>query len=421
MYSRLHQFKVSIQNYQLREAIIIMSETNGNLVQIQPKILNVDQAVRDRYSGAAQEREAALCCPVNYDQQFLEMIPEEIIERDYGCGDPSKHVSAGETVLDLGSGGGKICYIAAQIVGEAGQVIGVDCNLDMLGLARKYQSEMSQKLRYDVVSFRRGKIEDLKLDLDLLEERLRSNPISSSSDWLETQELIESLRKEHPLVAENSVDVVVSNCVLNLVSKEKRRQLFEEIFRVLKPGGRAVISDITSDEDVPLELQNDATLWSGCISGAFRENEFLQVFEEAGFYGCEILERQFEPWMTVQGIEFRSMTVRAYKPESGPCLERRQAVIYNGPWKEVVDDEGHHLIRGKRTAVSDKTFRKFTSKPYLADLIPIEPCEPVPEGNALNWDCPPGAIRSPQETKQGQNPLKTTTASDCCSSEGGCC
>ncbi|HCS55222.1 methyltransferase domain-containing protein [Rubinisphaera sp.] len=370
-----------------------MSETNGNLIQIQSGNLNVDQAVRDRYSGAAQEREAALCCPVSYDRQYLEMIPEEIIERDYGCGDPSKHVSAGEMVLDLGSGGGKICYIAAQIVGKAGRVIGVDCNLEMLGLARKYQAEMSEKLGYDVVSFRRGKIEDLKLDLDLLEERLKSKPVSSSSDWLETQELIESLREDHPLVAENSVDVVVSNCVLNLVSKEKRRQLFAEIFRVLKPGGRAVISDITSDVDVPLELQNDATLWSGCISGAFREDEFLQVFEEAGFYGCEILERQFEPWMTVQGIEFRSMTVCSYKPETGSVKDRSHTVIYKGPWKEVVDDNGNRLIRGQRKSVSENTFNRYAKAPYQGNIIPVD-------------------------TNDSQNETSTT---NCCDSKGSCC
>ena len=85
---------------------------------------NVEEAVRERYSAAASRPEAALCCPVNYDRRFLEVIPAEIIERDYGCGDPSRHVRPGEAVLDLGSGGGKICYIAAQVVGATGRVTG---------------------------------------------------------------------------------------------------------------------------------------------------------------------------------------------------------------------------------------------------------------------------------------------------------
>ena len=87
------------------------------------------------------------------------------------------------------------------------------------------------------------------------------------------------------------MDAVVSNCVLNLVRTEDRRQLFSEVYRVLKRGGRAIISDIVSDEDVPEDLQNDAELWSGCISGAFREDRFLEAFEDAGFYGCEIVNR----------------------------------------------------------------------------------------------------------------------------------
>ncbi|MEL7263341.1 MAG: SAM-dependent methyltransferase, partial [Planctomycetota bacterium] len=88
--------------------------------------LDVDSAVRDRYAAAAGEREAELCCPVDYDRQYLKVIPQEVIDRDYGCGDPSRYVREGETVLDLGSGGGKICFIASQVVGAEGRVIGVD-------------------------------------------------------------------------------------------------------------------------------------------------------------------------------------------------------------------------------------------------------------------------------------------------------
>jgi SAM-dependent methyltransferase len=115
------------------------------------------------------------------------------------------------------------------------------------------------------------------------------------------------------MIANEGVDVVVSNCVLNLVRNEDRIQLFNEIFRVLKPGGRAVISDIVSNGPVPQHLQDDATLWSGCISGAFEEHAFANAFTNAGFVEVEILVRQNEPWQTVEGIEFRSMTIRAWK------------------------------------------------------------------------------------------------------------
>ncbi len=115
------------------------------------------------------------------------------------------------------------------------------------------------------------------------------------------------------MIANEGIDVVVSNCVLNLVRNEDRLQLFNEIFRVLKPGGRAVISDIVSNGPVPQHLQDDATLWSGCISGAFEEHAFANAFTNAGFVEVEILVRQNEPWQTVEGIEFRSMTIRAWK------------------------------------------------------------------------------------------------------------
>src|SRR5262245_24406368 len=98
-----------------------------------------EQAVRDRYTQGAAERQAELCCPVSYNTDLLKIIPPEVIEKDYGCGDPTPFVRPGDTVLDLGCGGGKVCFIAAQLVGPTGKVIGVDCNPDMLALARRHQ------------------------------------------------------------------------------------------------------------------------------------------------------------------------------------------------------------------------------------------------------------------------------------------
>lgn len=331
--------------------------------------LNVESAVRERYSAAAHQAEAALCCPVSYDRKFLEVIPAEILERDYGCGDPSKHVRAGETVLDLGSGGGKICYIAAQVVGAAGRVIGVDCNDEMLTLARQHQPAIGERLGFRNVEFRKGTIQDLRLDLERFESFLAENPVRSSSDWLRAEEHANSLRASSPLVADNSVDVVVSNCVLNLVRSEDRRQLFAEIFRVLKPSGRAVISDIVSSDDVPTALQADARLWSGCISGAFREDRFLEAFESAGFHGVEILERQTEPWTTVGPLEFRSLTLRAFKPQPTGPSDFSHAVVYRGPWKRVTTDFRQELTRGERVDVRESEFAMLAQPPYRDQLV----------------------------------------------------
>ena len=98
--------------------------------------LSAEIAVRRRYAAGAKAQEAQLCCPVDYDSEYLKIIPQEVIDRDYGCGDPSKYLREGETVLDLGSGTGKICFIAAQIVGPRGKVIGIDMTDEMLEVAR---------------------------------------------------------------------------------------------------------------------------------------------------------------------------------------------------------------------------------------------------------------------------------------------
>ncbi|MDP6538455.1 MAG: methyltransferase domain-containing protein [Planctomycetota bacterium] len=277
----------------------------------------VAAAVTSTYSEGAQVKKAELCCPISYDPAMLEVIPPEILERDYGCGDPSQHLREGETVLDLGSGGGKICFIASQVVGPTGRVIGVDMTPDMLALARRWREEVGRRIGWQNVTFLHGRIEDLGLDLDRFGDWLGAHPVEDLQGWLAAEAEADRLRSEEPLVAEGSVDVVVSNCVLNLVANEAKQRLFGEIYRVLRRGGRAVISDIVSDREVPGELRADPQLWAGCVSGAFEEYSFLRAFERAGFTGVELASRQEEPWQVVDGIEFRSVTVVAWKDEVG--------------------------------------------------------------------------------------------------------
>ncbi|MDQ6788480.1 MAG: methyltransferase domain-containing protein, partial [Acidobacteriota bacterium] len=187
--------------------------------------LNIEAAVSERYAAASRQKEAALCCPVEYDPQFTKILPAEIVERDYGCGDPSRFVKAGETVLDLGSGGGKICYIAAQIVGASGRVIGVDTNPKMLALANKYRDEMANKIGCANTEFRYGRIQDLKLDLNLVDEFLRTNPIKTADDFFKYEAFTSKIKAEKPLVEDDSIDVILSNCVLNLVKPEDKTQM----------------------------------------------------------------------------------------------------------------------------------------------------------------------------------------------------
>lgn len=384
--------------------------------------LLVEQVVRERYTKGAQQREATLCCPVEYDRKFLQALPQEILDRDYGCGDPSKFVREGDVVLDLGSGGGKICYIAAQIVGPKGAVYGVDMNDEMLALARKYQPELRRTFGGMPIKFFKGRIQDLMLNLDLVEEYLGRNPVANVADLQRLSEYTDALRSGEPMIADDSIDVVVSNCVLNLVKEQDRAQMFKEIFRVLKRGGHAAISDIVSDEEVPLEMKNDPELWSGCISGAFTEAGILKAFEDAGFYGMEIAKRDEKPWQTFNGIEFRSVTIVAHKGKQGECFERNQAVIYKGPWKTVVDDDGHTLHRGVRMAVCDKTFKIYTraNGPYASSILAIEPYEHIPLETARKFNCKVNATRDPRESK-GLEYDKTERAEQAVCGPDGCC
>lgn len=356
----------------------------------------VRQVVRERYARSAAEEKgccAPSCCgdsdfartediskKIGYTEEELGGVPEEA-NLGLGCGNPTAIASLrpGETVLDLGSGAGIDCFLAAQRVGPTGRVIGVDMTPEMVERARRNAAGGG----YDNVDFRLGEIEALP-------------------------------------VSDESVDVVISNCVLNLVAPADKPRLFRELHRVLRRGGRAVISDIVADEPVPAELQADPELWSGCIAGAMTEQGFLAAFEEAGFYGIRLLARQGAPWRTVEGIEFRSLTVEAFKGKEGPCLERLQAVIYKGPFREVLDDDGHRLRRGERVAVCDKTFRLYGREPYASHVELVEPRLEVPREEARHFDCARTAARHPRETKGLGYDVTTEASGPCCGPEGCC-
>ncbi len=252
------------------------NESNKNL-----KGLNHKDAIQERYGSAALEKESCLCTPVGFNPVLLEAIPEEVIERDYGCGDPTKYVRKNDIVLDLGSGSGKNAFICSQIVGGEGKVIGIDQNPDMLTLSRSASKKFSEKIGFINTEFLGGSIENLdELDKDL-----------------------------NPLIADKSIDIILSNCVLNLVNPESRNNLLRNIKRVLKDNGRIAISDIVSSKKVPLRLQNDHDLWTGCISGAWYEPEFLNDFKDLGFKNLEFAERSNEPWKVIEDIEFRTVTL----------------------------------------------------------------------------------------------------------------
>ncbi|MGB5474907.1 MAG: methyltransferase domain-containing protein [Gammaproteobacteria bacterium] len=350
--------------------------------------MNVENSVLQRYSEGAQARVEALCCPVDYDSGLLAILPQEIIERDYGCGDPSRYVREGDVVLDLGSGGGKICYMAAQLVGDSGHVIGVDMNDDMLVLARRHQDAMAARLGGNRVSFLKGRIQDLALDVDALSSRLAQHPVRSHADYLALAGWEQLQRRERPLVASESVDLVISNCVLNLVDDDDKQQLVDEIFRVLKPGGRIAIADIISDRIITPAMKQDPELWSGCISGSFQEQEMLTAFADAGFTAVCYDKWDARPWRVIDGITFRSVTLTALTPQPVAAPGAGRELLYRGPFAAVTGDDGADWQRGERRTVTDGTAQLLLQPAYGGAFIELSdtpadcstPADPAADG-----------------------------------------
>jgi len=282
---------------------------HSNCVLIQDVIAKSRAQIRDYYGAAAREPKTEICQPISVDPQQLAHIPEEVITRSYGCGSPvfEADLKPGETVLDLGSGAGMECFIASRLVGPRGRVIGVDMTDDMLRFATDARRSVAQRLGYSNVSFQQGLLEALP-------------------------------------VASDTVDAVVSNCVINL-SPEKLK-VFAEVKRVLKPGGRLVISDIVSQSALPPEIRFNPRLKGECIAGAMTEQKLLATLAKLGFLAVTILQKN--PWREVDDVAFDSITVRAQK--AGPAS--RVLYTYPGPFRSVTLDTGQQLERGVPTEVS---------------------------------------------------------------------
>ncbi|HET7710996.1 MAG TPA: methyltransferase domain-containing protein [Thermoanaerobaculia bacterium] len=293
--------------------------------------------VREFYGAAAETPQAELCCPTKYDAAAISHIPQDVLDRFYGCGSPmtSAGIREGEVVLDLGSGAGIDVFIAAKFVGASGKAIGVDMTDRMLSVARENQPRVAAALGYDAVEFREGFLEQI--------------PVES-----------------------RSVDLVTSNCVVNL-SPDKPR-VFAETWRVLKDHGRILISDIVSETRVPPHLKTNPQLWGECLVGALTQKEFLAELERAGFYGLEVLKKSY--WKDVEGYPFFSVTVRGFKFEkTAGCVFKGHRAVYLGPAKAFVDEEGHLFPRNEPYEVCTDTVAKLSNAPYKGMFAILEPGE----------------------------------------------
>jgi ubiquinone/menaquinone biosynthesis C-methylase UbiE len=260
----------------------------------------VKRIVRDRYAKIAKTR-GSCCTPtasrcsaptqeqvskmIGYSQGDVNAVPEGA-NLGLGCGNPTALASLkeGERVLDLGSGAGFDCFLAARKVGKTGRVIGVDMTPEMLERARAN----AKKGKYTNVEFRLGEIENLP-------------------------------------AADNSVDVVISNCVINLAPNKKR--VFEEAYRVLAPNGRLMVSDIVLRKKLPEPIEKNVEAYSSCISGAEIKDKYLELISKAGFREVKILQEKNYP------LEFI-----VSEPEA------KEAISEMGLTKEEVKDAAHSIL-----------------------------------------------------------------------------
>ncbi len=308
------------------------------------------QAIRNYYGSVLQssnDLKTGACCPAEAMpvslRRLLDDLHPEIKNRFYGCGSPIPNTLAGMTVLDLGCGSGRDAYLLSRLVGEQGRVIGVDMTHEQLEVGRRYLTWHADRYGYEKsnVQFIEGMIEDLA----------------------------------GVGIADSSIDVVVSNCVLNL-SPEKPR-VFAEIMRVLKPGGELYFSDVFADRRIPERLRNDPVLLGECLSGALYYEDFRRLMQAAGCADVRRVSASSIPLLDeaiiekIGMVQFHSATIRAFKLDlEDRCEDFGQTATYLGtvpshPHAFDLDDH-HHFETGKPLRVCSNSFDMLAKTRFSA-------------------------------------------------------
>lgn len=304
-------------------------------------ILPLHESVQAYYGETLQgstdlKTDACTCsaeAPSRAVREALKNIHPEILDRFYGCGSPIPSALQGCTVLDLGCGTGRDVYLAAQLVGESGQVIGVDMTASQLEIARRHEAEQARRFGYadPNTRFLSGTIEDLAA----------------------------------AGIADDSVDVVISNCVINL--SPRKDEVFREIFRVLKPGGELYFSDVFADRRIPEALRQDPVLHGECLAGAMYEEDFRRLLTELGCPDFRITQRSTlsigdeDIESRIGFVTFSSVTVRAFHLEDleDTCEDYGQTATYLGTLPEsphIMSFDQHHTFpAGKPVPVCGNT------------------------------------------------------------------
>ncbi len=300
----------------------------------------ISESVQNYYGQVLKSNEdlkTSACCTLDAIPQYLRPlladIHPEVVARYYGCGTPLPTALEGTTVLDLGCGTGRDCYLLSRLVGETGKVIGIDMTEEQLAVAKCHSDWHAQRYGYaqSNVEFKQGYMEDLAT----------------------------------AGIADNSIDLVVSNCVINLSPDKK--QVLSEILRVLKPGGEIYFSDVYSDRRIPQALKTEPVLLGECLGGALYWEDFRRIMHDLGCPDVRIVKQMpieiedAEVDAKIGMVKFKSITIRAFKtPLEDRCEDFGQLAIYKGTIPEhphAFDlDDHHHFETAKPLRVCGNTY-----------------------------------------------------------------
>lgn len=322
-------------------------------------------SVREFYGRAALAANEDIVNPLAPEQKKADFIPGKSRKHSYGCGSPVTDAAPGEgeTLVDLGSGSGTECFMAAAKVGKGGRVYGIDMTDEMLELARESELEVGAHLGYRNVEFRKGFLEQIPLD-------------------------------------DGIADVVISNCVINL--SPDKRMTYQEIFRVLKPGGRLVVSDIVTDSAIPAAIRNNVRYRGECLGGAMQQEELVAMMEGAGFSAIRFIKRF--PYRQIGDMEFFSLTYEAVRPHDED--DEEVAVVYRGPFGAVHTESGILLVKGRRTSIPASEVNLLDDSVFILDekgavanlSMENSCCSPQFDITGVDTSC-----CSPAEQDQGSN------------------
>lgn len=331
-------------------------------------------SVREFYAEAALNANDDIVNPLAPAQAEADFIPGKTKKHSYGCGSPVTDGAPqkGETLVDLGSGSGIECFMASASVGKTGKVYGIDMTNEMLRLAAESEEEVADRLGYKNVEFRKGFLEQIPLD--------------------------------------NSIaDVVISNCVINL--SPDKRMTYQEIFRILKPGGRLVVSDIVTDTAIPATLKNNVRYRGECLGGAMQQEELVAMMEAAGFSCIRFIKRF--PYRQVENMDFFSLTYEAIRPVVSD--EQLIEVIYRGPYGAVYTESGVFLAKGRRTSIPLQELSLLDDSVFVVDesgavtnlVMENSCCSPQTEISGITGNCcestdAGGCCESPENTNTAE-------------------